>query len=185
MPGSIAAGSSYVDLQTISINDDDWVELDEQFTLVINVTDPGRNINNVIPDPTTCQIDDNDGPARISIADANPNPVNEPGSGYTTVYFAVSMTEKVDHIVRVTVSVAAGGTATHGTNGDFQLMTSTVTFNPGQTHKSDAIEVRVYYDGESGESEETFRLALQLDEDGGRDVDFLDSIGEGTIRADP
>jgi hypothetical protein len=138
-------------------------EVDETF--VLNLTSPS---NATLGDAQgTVFIDDDDGP-RVSVGNAS---VGEGNAGSTPVNFAVSLSASSPQEVRVGFQTS-DGTATAGQ--DYAAASGTVTFPPGQTSRT--VAVNVNGDG-LDEPNERFFLNLLSPVEGA----LGDSDGVGTI----
>lgn len=151
---------------TVLVNGDVQDELDENFTLTLSSA-----TNAVIADAQgQGTIVDDDGPA-ITIDDAT---VTEGSSGTINAVFTVRLAAA--SLKTVTVDFAtADGTAT--SPSDYQSITGTLTFSPGETTRT----ITVLVNGDSlEENDETFTVNLS----NARIASLADGQATGTIRND-
>lgn len=116
-------------------------------------------------------INDDDLAPTLSISDVS---IAEGNSGTTNAVFTVTLSEVSGRSVSVNFATA-NGSATAGT--DYNALTGTVTFAPGQTSKSIAIGVK---GDTTAESDETFKVNLS----GAVGANIADNQGVGTITND-
>jgi len=134
---------------SVPIFNDAFFEGNESFTVALSGPTNGVGLGN--PQLATVTIIENDAAPSLSIADAR---MNEGNSGTTNMPFIVTLTGATT--VAATVQYQTGSnSATAGS--DFQSVSGTLTFNPGETQKT--INVPIFGDT-SGESDETFSLSL-------------------------
>ena len=110
-------------------------------------------------------------PPKVSINDVS---LLEGNSGTTAAIFTVSLSEPTTSTVLVNF-MTANGSAVAG--DDYNFMSGTVTFNPGETTKTIAVPVK---GDKKRESDETFKVNLS----GADGATLVDSQGAGVIRND-
>jgi Calx-beta domain len=127
MPFLIPAGTQQIVINVPVIEDTD-VETDETLMLTASVTDTTRvsNAGGTAQGTGTIQNDDFTVPS-FSINDIS---VNEGNAGTTSVTFMVSLSQHPSSAVTVTVTTA-NDSATLA-DGDYQSLTTVLTFNPGE-----------------------------------------------------
>ncbi|HRQ28483.1 MAG TPA: HYR domain-containing protein, partial [Saprospiraceae bacterium] len=162
----------YID---VLVNGDLKVELDETFSISLsNLVEDGRNV--VMPETVGSGTINNDDSATISINDLS---IDEDHSGTTEFTFTVTMSTTSDVAVSFNY-VLANGTALVG-DSDYQMISGSLTFDPGQTEKT----ITVLVNGDiKVELDETFAVNLSDLDNDGRDIDFGKFIGVGSIMND-
>lgn len=134
---------------TIPITNDSLNEASETIGLTLSAPTGGAVIGN--PGSATLAILDNDPTPSISITDVS---LAEGNSGATNFNFTVSLSAASGQTITVDYATA-DGTALSG--GDYQPLSGTLTFSPGQTAKP----VTVLVNGDTqGEPNETFLVGL-------------------------
>ena len=170
---TIDAGSTTGNIPVTLINDN-VREGDKTFTVELR----GANGATISDNMGTGTILDDEGPPRLSIADAE---VAEGASGTTaTMTFTVTMTGDPAQDVTFTYRTS-GQSATQGT--DYELGSGTATFDQptGETTKQIGVVVR---GDDEYEGDETFTVMLSNAREGSERVEILDDEAVGTIRDD-
>jgi len=144
---SFADGES-VKFFTIPITNDNVFKGNRTFTLTLSGPSIGSSVGN--PSTETITILDDEAP-RISIADAS---VVEGNSGTTNMTFTVTLTGSTNLPATMQYATSSGSAFSFS---DFQQVSGTLTFNPGETQKT--ITVPIFGDT-VGESDETFTVFL-------------------------
>jgi hypothetical protein len=178
---SAVAGSDYTSASG-ALNWADGDSTNKTFTVPITndlLDEPIETINLALSAPTGGAVVGNPGGATLSILDNDPAPsvtitdvsLAEGNSGTTNFNFTVSLSAASGQTVSVDYATA-DGTALAG--GDYQPLSGTLTFNPGQTTKP----LIVVVNGDTqGESNETFFVNLSNVVNASVDKDH----GTGTI----
>jgi hypothetical protein len=150
---------------TVPINPDALDEFDETF--VLNLSDAtGADILDGTGQAT---IVDDDGPPSLAINDIS---INEGDAGTTAATFTVSLSAASGKTITVNYATA-DGTATTADN-DYQGLSGSLTFAPGETSKT----VTVSVNGDTAfEPSETFFVNLT----GAVNATLADGQGQGTI----
>ena len=165
---------------TVTPTTDNTDEPDE--TVILTVTSGiGYTIATSPNDSATGTITDDDNAPTISIGDVT---LPEGNSGTTQFVFTVSLSNPSSTNVTVDYQSAVGGAtpATAGVcpGGDFEIVTGTVTFTPGQISNNTTVSVPVC--GElANEPDETFVVDLS---NNSANSTILDGQGLGTIQND-
>jgi|GEM_PF-1105988 len=159
--GSIPAGSTNV-LVRVPITDDTIDELDETFSLSINVT--SGNTSNATA-TATATILDNDATPSLTINNVS---VNEAAG---TATFTVTLSAASGQTVTVNYATS-NGTATAGS--DYTATSGTLTFTPGQTTQTITVPIT---NDTIFEGNENFNVVLS----GATNATIADNTGVGTI----
>jgi hypothetical protein len=163
-----ADGDSSNKTFTIPIADDTLNEAAEIVNLALS-NPTGATLGS--PQGATLTINDNDPQPSLSINDVT---VTESNSGTTNATFTVTLSAASGQTVTVKAA-AAGGTATEGQ--DFQSLSTTLTFTPGQTSKP----LTVVVNGDPDvEPDELFSIFLTSP----TNATISDNQGVGTITND-
>jgi parallel beta-helix repeat protein len=133
----------------IPIIDDSVYEGSKTFTVSLTTVTNGATIGS--PRTTTVTITDNDPAPSISIADAR---MNEGNSGTTNMPFVVTLTGATTVPATVQYQTVSNSASA---GSDFQSVSGTLTFNPGETQKT--INVPIFGDTIM-EPDETFFVTL-------------------------
>ncbi len=145
-------------------------ESDETVNLALDAPMGGASLGSPINAILT--IVDNDDPPTLSISDAS---LNEGNLGQASLTFTVTLTGQSSQAVTVNYSTA-NGTAT--APGDYTaILSSDLTFNPGQTTKQITVQVKGDYDREQNEN-----FFVNLTNPSGATI--TDAQGTGTILND-
>ncbi|HEX3231255.1 MAG TPA: Calx-beta domain-containing protein, partial [Pyrinomonadaceae bacterium] len=152
---------------TVPITDDTAYESNETVNLSLSSPGGGASLGNQSSAPLT--ISDNDQQPALSISDVS---VVEGNSGTTLANFSVTLSNASFEQVSVTYSTNGSGTASSGT--DYQPVTNSLSFAPGETSKP----VTVTVNGDiTDEPNETFVVELSLQTNG----TLAKAQGTGTI----
>jgi len=181
--GTAIAGSDYSNTHgTLS-----WANgeiADKSFSIAIiddSIHEPSESLNLLLGNPVGAQLG---GPssAVLTITDDDPQPgisindvsMAEGNSGQTTFGFKATLSAASSETISVGFATA-GGSATG--NDDYQTLTGSLTFNPGETSKSIAVAVN---GDETREPDETFVIQLSSPVN----ASITRTSGTGTINND-
>ncbi len=157
---------------TVQILDDDLVEADE--TVQVTLSNPVNAIADSAAAQGTIRDDDL---ANVFISDTTGSEGD--GDAITALDFTITLSAEVDAEVLVDVQTAAGFPG--ATEDDFQSMTESVRFAPGETQKSVTVDV---FGDDIVEADETFLVRLSGVDAPGRNVALGHEGGTGTILND-
>jgi hypothetical protein len=156
---------------TIPIVDSDRVELDETFLVTLSALQAsGRDVS-ITDSQAQVTIQDND-QAALSIDDVT---VDEDAG---TVTLTVSLDQPVD--TNVSIDYATSD-LTAGAPDDYQSVSGTLTFNPGEQIKTITIPI---IDSNTIELDEYFLVSLSALQAGGRNVIITGSLAQVIIQDD-
>lgn len=151
--GTATAGSDYVATAgtlrfavgqtsaqiSVPIIDDTLQELGGAETFTVTLSNPGGNALAPTQATATVFINDNEGTPTLSIANTS---VDEGDSGVTIMAFTVSLFPQSQNTVTVNVATTAGGTASSSGRGqDYRGRAAMLTFAPGVSTQTFAVEV--------------------------------------------
>jgi aryl-phospho-beta-D-glucosidase BglC (GH1 family) len=146
---SFAAGETTKSIDVV-INGDTLVEVDETFQVRLTAASGAT----ILTSQATGTIRNDDQPPPVPAISVGNATVTEGNSGTVNMTFTVTLSQASTSTVTVQYATA-DGTATAG--GDYNALSGTLTFAPGQTTKTITVAVR----GDTlVESAETFRLLL-------------------------
>jgi len=137
---------------TIPIFNDNLYESSENFNIVLSNPTGGAIVNPLLVTSRAVILDDEPA-SKISIADAS---VIEGNSGITTAHVPVSLSTPADFPITVSFKVGSDESATAG--DDYQPISGSITFAPGDVLKT--IDVPVFGDTKY-ELDEVFGVSLQ------------------------
>jgi hypothetical protein len=150
---------------TVTVNADNIDELQEAFN--VNLTNPTNAT--IVTGTAVGQI--NDDPADVATVSIGDVTVTEAQSGKVNADFTVTLSQPSSQTVTVTFNTV-DGTAVDG--ADYNGVTGTITFAPGETSKSVSVSVNADVDIENAEN---FQVVLSNPVNAG----IGDGIGAGTI----
>jgi CSLREA domain-containing protein len=153
----------------IPITADTLDEIDESFSVALSNPTAGFEIGS--PSSETVTIADDDSPPSVSIADGS---AAEGNSGFTPMTFNVTLSAPSGKTITVDYATS-NGTAIAGS--DYAAAAGTLTFNPGETSKSVAVQI---VGDTATELAETFNVTLSNPVS----VTVADGSATGTINND-